>query len=213
MHTKISSSQHVCLWCLKPLYHDSTLFDLFIPLSMLCHSCSSKINKKHLVYSIEQLQCESMVVYDKDIEHILFRYKEDGDLPLAPSFFYQSRHYLRKHKDFVFVLMPSSEEKTKERGFWALEKMISPYVDNYKTPLIKTKNVKQSQQSLKKRKEISKSMIITDVSIIKNKKVILVDDVCTTGSTLLSGYKLIAPHAQSVKAFTFAASSMLFQKQ
>ena len=112
MHTKNSSSQHLCLWCLKPLYHDSTVFDLFIPMSMLCHSCTSKINKKHLVYSLGELECESMVIYDQDIEHILCRYKEDGDLPLAPSFFYQARKYIKKHNDFVFVLMPISCPKS-----------------------------------------------------------------------------------------------------
>lgn len=213
MHSKNNTSQRICLWCLNPLYHDATLFDLFIPLTMMCHTCKGKICKKNLSYSLGTLECESMMIYDQDIEHILFRYKEDGDLPLAPSFFYYAKQYIRKHKDYVFVLAPSSTEKTKERGFFALEKMVSPYIHNYQTPLEKTKNIKQSKQLVVNRKDISQSMIISNVSCIKNRKVVLVDDVCTTGNTLLSAYQLIVPHAQSVKAFTFAASSMLIQKQ
>lgn len=212
MHTKNKTSQCICLWCLKPLYHAATLFDLFVPLAMLCHDCSSKIPKKQHTYTIDTLKCESMVVYDQDIERILFRYKEDGDLPMADSFFYHARDYFKKHKDYVFVLMPSSTQKTKERGFFTLEKMVSSYINNYQTPLAKTRNIKQSEQSAINRKEISKSMTLTSIQGIKNKKIILIDDVCTTGSTLLSAYFLVAPHAQSVKAFTFAASSIVIGK-
>lgn len=180
---------------------------------MLCHFCRSKIPSKKLQYTIDGLKCESMMIYDQEVERILFRYKEDEDLPLAPSFFYFARRYIKKHNDYVFVLMPSSKEKTNERGFFALEKMVSPYVKNYRTPLVKTKNIKQSKQPVAYRKNIHKSMIITDLAVIKDKKVILIDDVCTTGSTLHSAYQLVEPHVQSVKAFSFAVSSMLIQKQ
>lgn len=212
MHKNNHASQHICLWCLNPLYHDSTLFDLFIPLRMLCHACHAKIPKNTFTYSLEELQCESMVLYDQEIEQLLFRYKEDGDLPLAPTFFFYARKKFKKYKNCVFVLMPSSSEKTRERGFHALEFMISKYITSYCLPLKKTQNVKQSEQSAQSRKNISKSIVLSDLSIIENKHIILIDDVCTTGSTLLSAYKLIKPHAQSVRAFTFAASSMLFQK-
>jgi competence protein ComFC len=204
MCTKDNFSQQVCLWCLKPIYHDATLFDLLLPRGMLCYACSSKISKKLYSHSIEEFKCQSLVVYDEDIERILFRYKEDGDLPLAPSFFYRLKKFIKQHKDYVFVLMPSSQKKTKERGFFALEEMVKPYLSTYCSPLEKTRNIKQSQQTAKQRKEIGKSMMLVDIKDIKNRKIILIDDVCTTGSTLFSAYKLIAPHAKSVKAITFA---------
>lgn len=157
-----------------------------------------------IAHAIEDLMCQSLVVYNEDIERILFRFKEDGDLPLAPSFFYPLKKYFKKHNDCVYVLMPSSTKKTSERGFFALEMMVKPYVINYCCPLVKTKNIKQSLQRAKQRKEIDKAIQLQDIKDITNKKVILIDDVCTTGNTLLAAYRLIKPHALSVKAITFA---------
>ena len=49
----------------------------------------------------------------------------------------------------------------------------------------------QKTGSLSKRKEIAKSMIVDETMIPKGKKLILIDDIATTGSTLLAMQELL----------------------
>ncbi len=55
----------------------------------------------------------------------------------------------------------------------------------------KTSDVKQSDCSAKQRQEIGKHLAIDENVHLKNKKVLIVDDVFTTGSTVRAMIKLI----------------------
>ena len=57
--------------------------------------------------------------------------------------------------------------------------------------LEKTADEKQSDKSKNKRKEIYKYLKVKEGSDIKNKKVVIVDDVYTTGSTIKSAIKIL----------------------
>ena len=57
--------------------------------------------------------------------------------------------------------------------------------------LYKSEHHKQSDQSFKKRKEIEKYIFLKEGVCLKNKKILLVDDICTTGSTLRAAIKLV----------------------
>lgn len=212
MHLIDFTSKSLCLWCVKDLYHDAGVIDLFFHQSYLCYECKSIINKP-IAFNLEGIVGEAVVRYDQTIERIVFRYKEDKDLCMSVSFFFQRRKYFSKHKDWVFLLAPSSSEKTKERGFHALYEMIKPYASIISTDLYKSDNIKQSKQHRETRKKIKGAIGCHNVSQFNNKKIIIVDDVVTTGATLKACYDLIKDHATEVKYFVFAIHPLLITKQ
>ena len=78
----------------------------------------------------------------------------------------------------------------KERGFNHVEEIFSVLKLKILKCIHKTKQVKQADLTTKEREKIGKVLRIDDVDL-KHKKVLLVDDVFTTGSTIKSMIKLV----------------------
>ena len=211
MHQRNRESEQICIWCLKHLYHDATLFDLFIRRTILCASCRQILEPKNIRFSIGSMACRSIFEYDEPIEKLIYRFKEDKDLPLATLFFYQSRKLL-KQKNRINVPIPSSQEKVSSRGFHHLHAMLDCHKISYESCLIKNSNWKQSSQSRENRIKVSEVLELKSIDRIKNKHVLLIDDVATTGSTLLAAYNLIVPHASHISALVFAVHPKLCQQ-
>ena len=208
MHIFDLKSQSLCLWCVKPKYHDSGIFDLFVHHPYLCHQCQ-KLIKQPIKFKLENLQCKAIVEYSLDIERLIYRFKEDKDIPMAPAFYYSMKKTLKKHNDWVFVVMPSSISKTTQRGFLPLELMLKPYTSNVSYALKKTSDIKQAKQSKNKRKNIHHDIVCENIDQFKDKRIVLIDDVATTGATLLSAYNLLTPYAKEIKAIVFAVHPLL----
>ena len=211
MHQRNRKSEQICIWCLKHLYHDATMFDLFIKRSILCANCRQILTPQKLKFRIEGMDCSAIFEYNETIQQLIYRYKEDKDLPLAPLFFNQSIRFL-KQANKINVLIPSSNEKVTTRGFHHLEAMLDSHKLPYESCLIKNSNWKQSSQSKVNRAKVSEILKLRGIDRIKNKHVLLIDDVATTGSTLLAAYNLITPHASRVSALVFAVHPKLYQQ-
>lgn len=207
-----SKSQHLCHWCIKPIYHDAHTLDLFYHHPYLCNACFDTF-KKPIKLKLNGCQIEGLVIYDAMIQTLLYRYKEDKDIVMAPSFFYHSKRKLKKHKDWVFMMMPSSKEKTKERGFHPLYEMIKPYTKSISWGLYKQSDIKQSTQTKSTRQQIKLGINEIELMKLKGQKIILIDDVITTGHTLSSAYDLLKDHASQIKAIVFAVHPLLIESK
>ncbi len=93
--------------------------------------------------------------------------------------------------DFVLVPIPLHKKKLKQRGFNQAEEIAKELSENLKLPafndiLIKTKRT-PSQVELEKEereKNIKNVFLCRKPELVKNKKILLVDDIFTTGSTM-----------------------------
>ncbi len=211
MYQRNRKSEQICIWCLKNLYHDATLFDLFIRRDTLCASCRQILTPKNIKFKIQEMDCTAIYEYDDQIESLIYQYKEDKDFPLARLFFSQSKKYC-KQKNRINVIIPSSEEKVISRGFHHLQAMLDSHQLPYEPCLIKNSNWKQSSQSKASRLRVAEFLELISIERIKNKHVLLIDDVATTGSTLLAAYNLLAPHTNQVSALVFAVHPKLYQQ-
>lgn len=95
-----------------------------------------------------------------------------------------------KFNGYTMIPAPSSKESDEERGFNHVEEMFKNLKLKMFKCIHKTKSVKQADLTTKERKKIGKILAIDDVDL-SNKKVLIVDDVFTTGSTIKSMIKLV----------------------
>lgn len=160
------------------------IFDLFFPTRVICHRCYQQFEWQHAWFKIDLYDGESLFLYGDFFQARLRQYKTFYDLELAPTFLHYHRYYLKmKYHGYTIIPAPSHVDMIALRGFQHLHEMAKIIGLPIQDLFSKTTAVKQSQRSLKER-----PMILQHLTLMPNakipKKVLLFDDVVTTGSTL-----------------------------
>lgn len=118
--------------------------------------------------------------------------KGQGDIRGRHLFAKTLKGAYRKHKEAIWVPMPSSSGKVANRGFnqtsLLLEAAGIPYKDVLTSEGSQGKQAYKSRQDrLKDRDKIQLKMPLTELD--KQQTIIIFDDVYTTGTTMFSAYK------------------------
>ncbi|MEK7213765.1 MAG: hypothetical protein AAB637_01455 [Patescibacteria group bacterium] len=141
------------------------------------------------------------------------KYKKNKYAIKCASFALYHWLYKQNKKDCILIPIPNSKKRRKERGYNQCELLIDEIIKldlekrfkkNYDL-LIRPRDIET--QTLKNRNErIENTKNIFEVSPIQvNKKIIIIDDVTTTGSTLKEAYdKLLSAGYSDIEALTFA---------
>lgn len=145
----------------------------------------------------------SLYEYNDFLKGVISRYKFRGDYVLS-EFLCKGLKKVIKEYD-LFVPVPLSNERLYERGFNQSEALILQAGLIPTFVLKRTHTEKQSKKSREERIHLSNVFKITSEEEIVGKKVLLVDDIFTTGSTVLHAAKLLKRQgALSVSSFTVA---------
>lgn len=187
----------MCFKEIKP----NDLHSFFCKYPVICGECMSKFKPKFRQFSINNYKGISVYDYDEQIENVLFQFKGCYDIELKDVFIarFAKEFHLYFHNYYI-VPIPSYYLDDMKREFNHVEEMFSCL----KLPILKviTKNQKYKQSDQKKsdRKQIEKVLTLSDVEKVKGKRILLVDDVCTTGSSLTAATKLLeACHPKDIK--------------
>lgn len=140
-------------------------------------------------------------VYNSFMESLLFQYKEGRDVALQQIFFHEIVKELEaKFRNYTIVLPPSSIQKNKERGFHCLKSMLEDCHLQKISPFQKVGDYKQSSQPFLQRKNIENHIKFIGISEKCKKRLLIVDDVCTSGHTLRVMIQLLRLHYEHVEA-------------
>ena len=142
-------------------------------------------------FYVNNVECFHLYFYTEKIQEILYQFKGCKDYELKTVFLEYYKEYLNyKFKGYIIIPAPSYSKSDEERGFNHVEEMFSVLNLKMKKYIHKTKAIKQADLTTKEREQIGSVLVIDDVDL-RGKKILLVDDVFTTGSTIKAMIKLV----------------------
>ena len=158
----------------------------------ICDSCYKKFNPAFILHKIAGIKALSIYYYDDDIKNLMYQYKGCFDVELGPLFLEYYLPYLRLYyRGYYIVPIPSYHIDDTIREFNHVEEAFKSLNLPMLKILYKSKQYKQSDQKAKDRHLIKNYLKMSDLGVVKNKKILLVDDIVTTGSTLKAAIELI----------------------
>lgn len=194
-----------CLICFKKKYQSADLLEFFLLEDLICQNCRAKFIKHKKTICQNGLTIEFLYDYNEFFSQQLIQYKELYDEALAPIFIHTHIRYLRKkYRDHILVSIPSRQEKKVQRGFDHVNKMFKELHFTCVELFINTAQQDQKKSSYQKRLEIHECIKRNDVVLPYKSKILLVDDLFTTGASMESCYQLIKNEFESIKALAIA---------
>ena len=180
MYRALKVDERFCLICNESLDEIRSLEDLLFQHRTICTACQNQFKPVQKIFRI----------HDREW-HVLYEYND---------FLERTWDYLKKMRSYQVCGLCSSDKHRLHRGFEPLIEMFKPYGIEVLSPLYKTRPVKQSAQSKASRKQIHTILKRKELYPLSKKKILLVDDVCTTGSSLEAACQLLDPQCVFVLA-------------
>lgn len=208
-----------CGWCQQIITRNLTMKEILLPLTIIegcCLTCQQRLKRTSAPACStcqkmgDVARCEDCVqwqqlfpdydfshhaffVYDDSFQEWVYQYKFLGDYRLRKTFIPEMKKYFRQEKESLICPIPLSQARFEERGFNQTEGVLSAAQIPMVQLLKKEKHTEpQAQKNRTERLAIAQPFTPTEeVHLIKGKKVILFDDVYTTGRTLFHAAALL----------------------
>lgn len=190
---KLKEPTHICKICFKEIKIHS-LYTFSVQKSCICDECRRLLEPKFVKFSIGSYKGVSIYEYNQKIKQLIYQFKGCYDIELAEIFLEPFLNYYKVHfYGYLIIPVPSFKQDNEIRGFnhviEIFKKLNLPIIE----AIEKTEKYKQSDHTFKERLQVSKYIKLSCLENIRNKKILLVDDIYTTGSTLRSIVALLEP--------------------
>ena len=180
-----------CLICFKKVNITDfcRLFNGKIP---ICQACQTEMEPKFIKFRVDNHKATSLYDYNSFIRKLIYQYKGCYDYELHQVFLDRYAKEIKlRYFDRVIIPIPSYQNEDEQRGFNHVVETFKSIGLNMLNILEKTEKHKQAISSFKQRKEVYKYLELKSYPDLSKKKVLIVDDVYTTGSTMKSAIHLI----------------------
>ncbi|MBN8193960.1 ComF family protein [Bacillus sp. NTK074B] len=142
--------------------------------------------------------------YNDFLKDYLARYKYRGDHVLAQAFSHTIKSYLDKIKYDLLIPIPLSDERLYERGFNQSTALLEEAEVRPSHILTRSHSEKQSKKTRSERLRQEQVFHLTE-NVVREKNILLFDDIYTTGTTLRQAAKLLKEAgAAEVSSLTLA---------
>lgn len=186
-------SNQYCKICFNKIA-ENDIYYFFNKDFCLCKNCMDNLKPKFKNFRIEDCFGLSIFEYDENIKDLLFKLKGCFDIEMATVFLERyKKEFGWLYGNYICIPAPSSEEDDRRRQFNHVIEIFKEMGIPILPCIKKITKHKQSDQSFEQRKEILKYLKIDGKPPIKNKKILIIDDVLTTGSTIKAMISLIKP--------------------
>lgn len=187
---KSKNQIHICKICFNEI--KETSFHSIVNSSSICDKCLNSLNPYFKHFEIDGVKALSIYRYDDVVKKIIFQFKGCKDYELKDVFLSAFKfEILLKFHGYTIVPLPSSKESDMERGFNHVEEIFKVLNLPMKKVLFKKFKHKQSDGHFKDRVNVDKVIGIKNGETLTSKKILIVDDVCTTGSSIRCAIKLV----------------------
>lgn len=180
---EIYNNKNRCVICDTPLKEDN----------IICDHCKDKKKDRHF----EKLTCP--FIYDDYVRKAILQFKSDGAKYLAKPFakYIAERLEVEQIEFDIIVPVPSHKDSVKKRGYnpaFVLAQELSKVANKPVADVLYKTHKTQNQKYLdynERQSNLENSIVLLDKSTIKDKKILIVDDIITTGATIEACAKLL----------------------
>lgn len=179
----------------------------------VCKRCKDKLRVIEKIIYVDNVEVLILYLYEDFFKQILYRYKGCYDIALRGVFL---NGYLvklkRKYKNRKIVCAPSFSKDDENRGFNHVEEIAKLLDLDIIRCLKKNKNYKQSDQKMIDRGHIQNIIEIDKSKINDKDRLLIIDDVTTSLSTLKTIIGLLSTNVDK-KALIIASSCRFMENE
>lgn len=181
-----------CLICHKSRLEDPSFYEVFHD-GKICFRCLAKLKPYRGKHSYKIIYS-----YNEFLRDLLHRVKGLGEQSLAPLFLDEHAAWIAsEYKGFTIVPVPSFIKDNERRGFNHVEAIFSVVPLPMQSLFYKKTNHKQATST--DRKEVSNVIDLKPNMKSFPQKVLLVDDVITSGETLKACFILLRDKVNEIE--------------
>lgn len=161
---------------------------------MLCFDCVRWLRQ----FPFELLKHDAVLEYSEIFREWLYRYKYQGDYRLREVLAEPLKAAYLQYSDYQWLVLPSSPNSLRERGFHATAGLLEVASIPFAAPFTYVGDGrKQTQKKRLDRIQLNQPFAISDENFqTLSRKILIFDDVYTTGATLLSAKAILAEKDQ-----------------
>lgn len=153
----------------------------------LCSNCIQQFEIINEVIDFYHYPLRILYSYNDFFRKILFQYKGLYDYALKDAFLCLYQNQLQSiYNDSLIVIAPSWKEDNMQREFAPIQSIAYHISSQIFTGLYKKEKYKQSDLSYLERMNVQEKIGIKNGEQLRGRKVLILDDVLTSGSTLLA---------------------------
>lgn len=223
----------ICLYCHEQLTDNPDIFSLFKARKKVCRQCVNKLSTKtnqptcsrcHNITAEHTKECDACILmkntfehvprqiftfleYNQEVAQLFHRYKFVNDAALAEVIASLIEFDFRQYD--IVVPIPISKQRLKERTFNQTSLVLTQLGVHYQD-MLETKKVERQSKLTKAERLVTRNIFTVKsgaASYLKDKNILLVDDIYTTGITVHQAQQIIKSNgSKNIDVLTFSRS-------